>query len=581
MSSVDLAAALRTASTADDVAHALLGAARGLAEPLASAGATLARGLVHLRGEDDAYRGLVVDEWRGTAERVAPSATLFRGVARSRAPLALDVLSGRGAPLARGSTHETSSEFAVQMPYVALERAGSVQQMAARHVTHVVAFPLVAPGDVLVGMLAIELSWPEASGRAHAIPRGAWVEQIELACVATAAHLLALPRARNATSDARDPLLPVVGTAMSSLVEALRVFAAQGETIVLSGPTGAGKTQLARWCHAQSTREDGPFHTANLLAVEDGMQMADLFGWRRGAFTGASGDYDGLVAEADGGTLFLDEIDKLSLKAQAGLLRFLETRRYTPLGGTRDREANVRFIVGTNADLRGLVARGAFREDLYYRINVLPIELPPLAARADEIPGWVRVFLARRHLESSRDGRASITDDALASLTRARWPGNLRQLDNVVRRSYAFALMRAGAERGAPTLGLDEVSRALGLEGAGLDGDPKDGDAQRARSASARLDGLEAIARAIVDTAIERRRRGELVDLATLEGLVGGVLREATERLGSVKNAYLLFGAATLVENRNHTKSYKRELEKWDALRALSSGAPSGGDDDD
>ncbi len=570
MSSVDLAGALRAASTADDVAHALLGAARSLAEPLASAGATLARGLVHLRGEDETYRGLVVDEWRGTAERVAPSATLFREVARARAPLALDVSTGRGAPLARGSTHETSAEFAVQMPYVALERAGSVQQMAARHVTHVVAFPLVAPGEVLVGMLAIELSWPQASGRA-AIPRGAWVEQIELACVATAAHLTVLPRARNVTSAVRDPLLPVVGAKMSALVEALRVFAGQGETILLTGPTGSGKTQLARWCHAQSTREDGPFHTANLLAVEDGMQMADLFGWRRGAFTGASSDYDGLVAEAHGGTLFLDEIDKLSLKAQAGLLRFLETRRYTPLGGTRDREANVRFVVGTNADLRELVARGAFREDLYYRIHVLPVQLPPLSERADEIPDWVRVFLARRHLESSRVHGASISDDAIALLTRARWPGNLRQLDNVVRRSYAFALVRAGGERSAPSLGLDDVTRALSLEGASLDGSSGPHEAD--------LDGLDAIARAVVDTAIERRRRGVLVDLATLEGLVGGVLREASERLGSVKNAYLLFGASTLVENRNHTKSYKRELEKWDALRALASRAK--GDDDD
>ncbi|MBN8613860.1 MAG: sigma-54-dependent Fis family transcriptional regulator, partial [Deltaproteobacteria bacterium] len=465
----------------------------------------------------------------------------------------------------------TSFEFAVQMPYVALERAGSVQQMAARHVTHVVAFPLVAPGDVLVGMLAIELSWPEASGRA-AIPRGAWVEQIELACVATAAHLTVLPRARKVTSAARDPLLPVVGAKMSALVEALRVFAGQGETILLTGPTGSGKTQLARWCHAQSTREDGPFHTANLLAVEDGMQMADLFGWRKGAFTGASSDYDGLVAEAHGGTLFLDEIDKLSLKAQAGLLRFLETRRYTPLGGTRDREANVRFLVGTNADLRELVARGAFREDLYYRIHVLPVQLPPLSERTDEIPDWVRVFLARRHLESSRVHGASITDDAIALLTRARWPGNLRQVDNVVRRSYAFALVRAGGERGAPSLGLDDVTRALSLEGASLDGSSSPHDAD--------LDGLDAIARAVVDTAIERRRRGEIVDLATLEGLVGGVLREASERLGSVKNAYLLFGASTLVENRNHTKSYKRELEKWDALRALASRSKDRDDDD-
>jgi DNA-binding NtrC family response regulator len=565
MSSPDLAGALRAADTVEAAASALLRAVRELAAPLVEAGATLARGLVHLRGEDDTYRGLIVEEWRGTAERVAPSATLFRWVARARAPLALDVLTGRGSLLGRAA-EGTSEPFAVQMPYVAHDRAASVQQMAARHVTHVVAFPLITPQAELVGMLALELSWPLASGRS-AIVGGPWVQGIELSCLATASLLAVLPRSQRKESAATDPLLPVVGAHMGAIVEALAVFAKQGETILLSGPTGSGKTQLARWCHAQSTRADGPFHTANLLAVEDGMQMADLFGWRRGAFTGASGDYDGLVAEADGGTLFLDEIDKLSLKAQAGLLHFLETRRYTPLGGSRDREADVRFLVGTNADLRALVAKGLFREDLYYRIHVLPVTLPPLAERADEVPGWVRVFLARRHRESQRVGEATITDDAITRLASARWPGNLRQLDNVVRRAYAFSLLRAG-ERGSARVGLEEVSRAMSLEVGLLEGAP-------AVSASPHRDALDALARAVVDVAIAKKRKGETVSLATLEGLVGGALRDATERLGSPKNAYLLFGATTLVENRNHTKSYKRELEKWEQMLALLEDEPS------
>ena len=569
MSSPDLAGSLRAADTVEAAASALLRTVRVLAEPLVTAGATLARGLVHLRGEDDAYRGLVVEEWRGTAERVAPSATLFRWIARARAPLALDVLSGRGTLLTR-SAEASTEPFAVQMPYVAHDRAGSVQQMAARHVTHVVAFPLIAPQAELVGMLALELSWPVASARASAIVGGPWVEQIELGCLATSALLAALPRSVRGEPARVDPLLPVVGAHMSAIVEALAIFARQGETILLSGPTGSGKTQLARWCHAQSTRADGPFHTANLLAVEDGMQMADLFGWRRGAFTGASGDYDGLVAEADGGTLFLDEIDKLSLKAQAGLLRFLEARRYTPRGGSRDREADVRFLVGTNADLRALVARGLFREDLYYRIHVLPVVLPPLAERSDEVPGWVRVFLARRHHEASRRGSAAISDEAIALLARARWPGNLRQLDNVVRRAYAFSLLRGGRD-GSVEVGLEEVTRAMTLEVGLLE------DTRLTPSASPHREALDSLARAIVDAAIAKKRRGEALSLSTLEGLVGGALEEASERLGSPKNAYLLFGATTLVENRNHTKSYKRELEKWHELLALLD-APGEGD---
>ncbi len=183
MSSPDLAGSLRAADTVEAAASALLRTVRVLAEPLVTAGATLARGLVHLRGEDDAYRGLVVEEWRGTAERVAPSATLFRWIARARAPLALDVLSGRGTLLTR-SAEASTEPFAVQMPYVAHDRAGSVQQMAARHVTHVVAFPLIAPQAELVGMLALELSWPVASARASAIVGGPWVGQIELGFLA-------------------------------------------------------------------------------------------------------------------------------------------------------------------------------------------------------------------------------------------------------------------------------------------------------------------------------------------------------------------------------------------------------------
>src|SRR5262249_53269894 len=142
------------------------------------------------------------------------------------------------------------------------------------------------------------------------------------------------------------------------------------------------------------------------------------------------------------GTLFLDEIDKLSLKAQAGLLRFIEERSYRMLGDdtTAERRADVRLLVGTNADLRAAVRAGRFREDLYYRVNVLPVRLPPLAERLDELPRWADYMLNRRHREAAGEGAARLEPDAVKLLVSTPWPGNLRQLDNIVTRAYALVL---------------------------------------------------------------------------------------------------------------------------------------------
>src|SRR5262249_5349857 len=149
--------------------------------------------------------------------------------------------------------------------------------------------------------------------------------------------------------------LPVIGASMQGVIEMLRVFARQEETVLLSGPTGAGKSRLARWCHSRSPVSGQVFETIDLATVPEELQMAELFGWKNGAFTGEAKDTPGCIARAENGTLFIDEVDKLSLKAQAGLLRVLEDKRYRPLGeGAGDRTASVRFIVGTNADLHAL-----------------------------------------------------------------------------------------------------------------------------------------------------------------------------------------------------------------------------------
>jgi DNA-binding NtrC family response regulator len=242
----------------------------------------------------------------------------------------------------------------------------------------------------------------------------------------------------------KDDLLPVIGKGTAGLIEILRVFVDQEETLIISGPTGAGKSRLARWCHEQSRRKPHPFETLDLLSVPEDLQMAELVGWKRGAFTGATNSMPGALTRAAKGTLFIDEIDKLSLKAQSGLLRMIEERRYRALGDdTNERQVEARFIIGTNADLRALVRNGRFREDLYYRIHVLPVRLPPLAERLDEVPEWAAFMLER--CSGHAKGSVHLTPDAIQALLSHSWPGNLRQLDNVIRRAYAFAL--AGRER--------------------------------------------------------------------------------------------------------------------------------------
>jgi DNA-binding NtrC family response regulator len=321
--------------------------------------------------------------------------------------------------------------------------------------------------------------------------------------------------------------LPVTGATMQSLIDMLRVFAQQEETILLSGPTGAGKSRLARFCHACSPRAQSAFETLDLTTVPEDLQMAELFGFRKGAFTGAVRDSAGCLGRAEGGTLFIDEIDKLSLKAQAGLLRVLEERTYRPLGdGAGERPAKVRFIVGTNANLAALVRSGLFREDLYFRIHVLPVRVPPLAQRKDEIVPWAEHMLDRRHAETGRGGRAVLSEAASRLLAVQPWPGNLRQLDNIVRRAYALFLVEPARPAGASSPGdtaiiqidVRHIERALAYES--LDAEPP-----------SLLSLLQATAAAFVQEA-EKRRGGAPLDADWTEALRGFVYGAAVQRLG-------------------------------------------------
>lgn len=539
-----MASRLRAAIDFESAAIIILDTLRTLLDAGALEGARVVGGMLHLRSDDGGYRALVKAPFSIVEGPVAPSATVWSCVA-ARGAVVVDLGTQQGVTLPAREPVELVA------PYVAHDGSASVQQMIERETSHIVALPLRSGGAVF-GMASIELAWPSRIG--EPLPDAPFWADLELVTELAAPTLCSLPLPSHARPS--DPIFPVAGTATQHLFDVLSVFVDQDETILITGPTGAGKSRLAEWCHARSRRARAPFETANLLAVPETMQMAELFGWKKGAFTGAQDAHDGLVASADGGTLFLDEIDKLSLGAQAGLLRLLETRRFTPLGASRERSVDVRFIVATNADLRQLVRRGAFREDLYYRINVLPVHLPALSARLDEIGPWASTMLARRHADAGGRGPVAFTDGALARLRAQPWPGNLRQLDNVVRRLYALALSRrAGRPSGALfAIDADLVEQALALEGG-----PTESDASAAER-------LREVAASLVSLAIELRRGDGALTLDEIDVLRGAALRSAAERLGSVKDAFLLFGADALVRGRNHTAAYKRHLAALEAL---------------
>jgi DNA-binding NtrC family response regulator len=344
--------------------------------------------------------------------------------------------------------------------------------------------------------------------------------------------------------------LPVIGTSMAGLVRILEVFAKQEETILISGPTGAGKSRLARWCHEHSNRKRGPFETLDLMMVPEELQMAQLFGWRKGAFTGAVRNYPGSLSLAEGGTLFIDEVDKLSLRAQAGMLHLLEERTYRVLGEESSQRANVRFIVGTNTNLQGAVKAGRFREDLYYRINVLPVQVPSLDARRDEIGPWAQYMLTRRHQERHPAGQASLLPEAQLLLTTRNWPGNLRQLDNIVRRAYSLALLEQGMDAKNMLLHEQHVVQALDYEGASVQQSPSLFESLRTASACF----LQ-----------EAQRAPTPWDLDLADAFRGFVLGAAIQRFG-IEEAFHLLGRKRLLKNRNHYKVLRRELAKVDTL---------------
>ena len=225
---------------------------------------------------------------------------------------------------------------------------------------------------------------------------------------------------------------------MEPLLHRLERVARIDCTVLVSGESGTGKELVARTIHERSALADGPFVAVNCAGLAETLLDSQLFGHRRGAFTGAVADHDGVFRAASGGTLFLDEVAEIPIGLQAKFLRAIQEREVVPLGSTRAIPVDVRLVAATNRDIEAEVDEARFRRDLFYRLNVVRIELPPLRARQDDVPVLVEHFVNRYSRQYGVAPKA-VTPDALAVLQSYDWPGNVRELQNVVERTFALS----------------------------------------------------------------------------------------------------------------------------------------------
>jgi two-component system, NtrC family, response regulator AtoC len=294
--------------------------------------------------------------------------------------------------------------------------------------------------------------------------------------------------------------------------------AATNSTVLIGGESGVGKDLIARAIHQNSRRASGPFIKINSTAVPDTLFESELFGFEKGAFTGAMTAKPGKFELADKGTLFLDEIGDVPAAIQVKLLRVLQEREFERLGGTRTLKVDVRLIAATNRDLRAALEEGTFREDLYYRLNVVPIDIPPLREHKEDIPELVTHFFARFARENGKDVQ-QITPAALKVLTDYHWPGNVRQLENIIERAVALS--------SGPVLDAGDIH----LDARSLPGAP--GSAAASGSVPFLPEGmtLEQWEDELIREAM-RRASGNKSEAARLLGLSRNALRYRLSKLG-------------------------------------------------
>lgn len=266
--------------------------------------------------------------------------------------------------------------------------------------------------------------------------------------------------------------LPIVGRS-AAMQEIYRIIARLTQTdltVMIVGESGTGKELVARALHDYGRRRKGPFVAVNMAAIPRELIESELFGHEKGAFTGATSRMAGRFEQAEGGTLFLDEIGDMPLEAQTRLLRVLQQGEYTTVGGNAPIKTNVRIIAATHRDLRQLINQGSFREDLFYRLNVVPLRLPPLRERVEDIPDLVRHFLAQAVMEGLP--RKELARDAVERLQSHRWPGNVRELENLLRRLVAIeiedVIAATAVERELAAVPVNQVTETIDFTGTSL-----------------------------------------------------------------------------------------------------------------
>jgi transcriptional regulator with PAS, ATPase and Fis domain len=348
------------------------------------------------------------------------------------------------------------------------------------------------------------------------------------------------------------PLPEIVGTApaMQDVYRLVRLAAPRQANVLLIGETGTGKELIARAVHKLSRRSDGPFIRVNCGALHENLLESELFGHIKGAFTGAVENKTGRFEAAHGGTIFLDEINSTSAKLQVKLLRVLQEREFERVGESRTIRVDVRVIAATNASLEDLVSHGEFREDLYYRLNVIPVVLPPLRERRDDIPLLARSFL-KRYAEQHACPVPELTPSAVEALKAHDWPGNVRELENTLERLVVLA------DSGPVTAELLRFSRpryvlrsARGNGGAGAGTD------------------VPSLIRALVRVGLHAPRpSGKDLHPFLVDGLERALIEEVMRECGDVQ----VTAAKRLGINRN---TLHKKLDQYKAEDARASAPP-------
>lgn len=518
---------------------------------------TQLRGAVHLR-PDLGYRGLFSLELGGDQAGASPwtSTTAWRAISERGTGFWIDVTSRSFVPLTGADWSPTAGGAG------AAAFTQSRRVLSARDTTHLVALPLRGVGGTC-GMVTLELRSPDLVGDGDFEPWTRCGAALEALASLGALFLDRLPFSD--TSAAVQSPFPAVSPKGQDTIRTLLQFAQLDQPLLLLGESGTGKSWLARWIHDRSGRA-GPFVSADVAALSPEMASVRLFGSKRGAFTSAE-NQQGLVRQAEGGTLFIDEVARLSPDTQVQLFRLLDEGRYRPLGPADEVKVNVRLIVATNEDLRALIQDRRFREDLYYRLDTLAVEIPPLRERADEIEGWARHFLVEIHRSRTHNHHVSLSAGAALILRQQRWPGNLRDLRGTVERAWLAACRRVCPDVGRwPTevrVEEEDVRAALS-------------SARSRRGARPLLTLIEECAESFVEEADRLRREGARPPgLDEALGIQGAVVAAALRQQADPSSAARLLGVEALIHAGNHLKRFRKDFAAFQELaRAVGAEVP-------